>query len=428
MTTQSLFNNLVFTDLQEKVQYNSKAQFLRFAGPSICFDENSQYTYLGENNDQFQGLDNNVSLTHTPLPLEVKESSNLLKTKSLNKKFKLAKIHSLRVSKCSIPLSSNINIKRVDDNVYYNNLTSCKSSVCNKCRQKREIEDKKRIDRILSNAFLLNSKVLFTTLTIPHSRKESFDALYKELIDSFTLITRRKSLKEKYQYDFIKKVETTLSIKNGFHNHLHILFIFPESVNVDVSNFSALFYSEWSKVAKKNYGKQCDKKGYKSFEITSNEGISTYFSKSNDLAFELSNSTTKQAKKDNINVLDLLTEYEKTGKKCYLNAFHEYEKGINNKNIITYSRSIKKYESCTKNDIDELNKEPIDICTFTKALFMLLVRNNKEVEVLHLIKQFDFENDDFYRLIYSLQSYFKKEMNVDTSFCLERFKFDLIDT
>ncbi len=339
--------------------------------------------------------------------------------------------YSEKVRSCQTPLLSKVGVTRNG----YTSLTTCKSKVCPHCLMRKEEDNRKKVQSVIEQSLLSGYTVMFFTFTGKHNRFESYEQLRKELIKSFTKIlsnSKYKKLKEEYDViGFIKKVEETFQITNGWHNHLHVLFILDSDKNAD--DFINQMFKMWSNQYLKNYGKKLDRKGFIAKEISCHEGISRYMSKSWSISDEMTMSSKKRGK--GIHPIHLIRKYNETGNKRYLSAFKEYESTQYYK-AVTFSHGIKthfsyevmlKYDqiknSALKQRKKQLSEEDKMLFDPNKVLFdvekelFLKIRNTSiPANVLEIINNTYHSQSDFWTMIENVELYFSDGVGLNVFF------------
>lgn len=387
-----------------------------------------QHSFLGkdspEKNDNLYGYNSNIGPEEKTQKHKIGPSQK--KIAHIKEGYSLKKSisnFSSKVKQCGKPIDISVGVTQLG----FTNLSTCKDKLCPHCLQISEEKHKKKIREIIEKSFLEGFKIMFLTFTHKHNKKEKYENLRDEIVKCFTAITRSskyKKLEEKYDIKaYIKKLETTFQLTNGFHNHIHLLLIFNS--DEDTTKLIDAFYEMWENQHSKKFGKKLSKQCFKSMSIINEVGISRYMAKSWSISDEISSSSKKNGK--GIHPIFLIKKYEETGNKKYLSAFLEYDSSSGKKSI-TYSQQINRiFELETLIKHDEIN--PIDskieisrelnkvIFNINKSLYKVIAYNNLESDIIEIINLFYNSEDDYWKTIYHVKIFLDSEIpSYDVSF------------
>ncbi len=339
--------------------------------------------------------------------------------------------YSDRVNTCQTPLMSKVGVTRNG----FTNLSTCKSKACPHCTMRKEEKEMKKIKEIIEQSLLSGYKILFITFTGKHDRFESYEELRDELIKAYERMqnsSKCEKLKKEYGlFGYVKKVEETFQITNGWHNHLHVLFILDTKKDTD--NFVDKMFEMWSNQYSKNYGKTLDRKAFVSKEVTTQEGISRYMAKSWGISDEMTISSRKKGK--GVHPMYLIRKYKETGNTRYLSAFKEYESAMYKKSI-TYSQGLSKafsYEvmlkyaeiknmclDVRKEELSEEGKMLFDpnkiLFNLCKSLYSNIRNKSMRGNILDIINSTYHSASDFWIMIENVELYIAEEIQQDVFF------------
>ena len=130
------------------------------------------------------------------------------------------------VAQCQKPINSNrIGVSKVG----FTNLSTCKNKLCPHCLIIKEEKEKKRVKEYVDKSFMSGFKLLFITFTTHHNKHEKYENLFNLITQCYSYMLKNdkyKRLCKKYNVKgFIKKIETSVSLENGWHPHIHLLLI-----------------------------------------------------------------------------------------------------------------------------------------------------------------------------------------------------------
>ena len=259
------------------------------------------------------------------------------------------------------------------------NLISCGSLwACPFCSFSSSAVRSAQISNILSGWKILGYSTSFATLTVSHNKNTRLDTLWDSLLISYKNFQQGKgyqNLKTKYNIvGSVRAVEATYG-KNGWHLHIHLVFMHTTKINI--SNLSDSVYSRWETVTRAN-GLQTSKSGFDIRRSFSDSGLSSYLNKNNyDLGKELTNTYNKKYAVSRTpftilynlketNQVDCLCVNHETGElisknKCDICLWRDWEKTSRGKRQLGYSgkKEIKALLSCLDEDIDKAEQNLI---------------------------------------------------------------------
>lgn len=305
--------------------------------------------------------------------------------------------------------------------VRYNNLQSCNSVwSCPVCSEKISIHREHEVRTICNNAQKEGFQLHFLTLTIPHKFNQNLKVLKDSLAEVLRQITKKRfytNLKKQHAIEgYIRALEVTFSFKNGWHPHLHVLYIHKSE---NFQEFSDEFYSLWAKEVEKIGLGKCSKKAYKCKEVFNEQGISEYITKW-DLSKEL---VQGQVRKDgdSYSPFALMKEYQETNNEVFLNRFLEFSMSFHGAKQLTYSREVKKKflkdkmksdkEICEEENNEEKGKI---VMAFNLNLWKKIIKLSLQADILNVYQRTYLKtNDKFKSLVDVVDFIFSNVDEVD---------------
>ena len=190
--------------------------------------------------------------------------------------------------------------------------------------------------------------VLMATFTAPHTRADSLDDLLKKMVDAYRYYTQTGSYKRAIKNAYgvvgsIRALEVTYSFTNGWHVHFHVLLFVTKSVDMPI--FEAEMFKQWQKAATK---KGLNEPSKKAFRLQDGSNVQTYLSKMGNeyqwgVAEELVKAHSKRGRMHSYSPFDFIRAYMETEKPVYAALFLEYEKAFKGRNMLVWSRGLKKH-------------------------------------------------------------------------------------
>ncbi len=278
---------------------------------------------------------------------------------------------------------------------FFTNLHTCKSvwscPVCSfKIRTQRELE----ISCVLGSALEQGFKMHFLTFTIPHRLGENLKLLQNFVSNTWRKITGTRSYKENRKKHcltgFIRSLEVTYSDRNGWHPHLHIVYIHKSK---DFEDFENLLYELWSRYINKATGKATDKQAFKCIPIYDRKGIEEYITKWNT-AKEITQSNNKSG--SGLSPFQIFKKFQSLMEinggelgelaEKYLKLFQEFCFAFKGVRFLTWSRGVKKlFQFEEKSEESICSDEEIETIAFSisKEIFKQLHNNYEHSKLLN---------------------------------------------
>lgn len=179
----------------------------------------------------------------------------------------------------------------------FTGLCLCGSPQCPRCAQiiamKRAVKLEKGLNYWLNstNENGQNRGILFITLTMSHSRKDSLEKLLAAFRKARTALTNGSSYRgrsgDRLRYQIagmLGVVEVTYSYQFGYHPHLHLLVMLDQPLTAEIAvNLTARFHKRWERALSKDgfqsIQRHTDVKPIRNFDEGSKEYIAQYLNK-----------------------------------------------------------------------------------------------------------------------------------------------------
>ena len=235
---------------------------------------------------------------------------------------------------------------------FYNGLMKCGSVWrCPVCSFKISQHRQNEIYYMSSEWLRQGGKISFITLTLRHKIKDKLNDSLDLLTSEFRKLQGTKAYKgieKKYNIKgFVKTLEITFGMSNGWHPHLHLL-VFHETENF--KNFHSEFIKIWCK--RKNV--KALERSQMAINVYDGAGVSEYVTKW-DMTKEMTRSNFKDTKTDEqrytpFSILRRLANKDKEfteNEQGIFDTLHylflEYCKATKGKHFISVSKKMKQY-------------------------------------------------------------------------------------
>ncbi len=281
---------------------------------------------------------------------------------------------------------------------FYSNLMSCGSvwrcPVCSfKITKTRQVE----VFKLLKFYQQQGNNMTFLTLTLRHSRKASVHYYLKVLLEEFRKFQRVRRFSEfrKSYIGVIKTLELTYSDRNGWHPHLHLLFVHEKGITHDyVAKLLNGLLPFWCKRPKIN----ATIKNQKFKPVYTTEDISDYITKW-DVSKEITQSNLKKAKKESTTGFGLLADYldGKIDYSSMSSSYLMYVTATKYKNHIIVSPELRKQYKIvnpnTKEDWEIVKNELVEKFLFSIGYELWRVIVERDIAPL-LLSAYDYGGFD----------------------------------
>lgn len=143
------------------------------------------------------------------------------------------------------------------------------------------ITEKRRIElkQVVEAARASNLRVLLVTLTFSHRAGEPLGPMLDKLLGALRWLTRQRrwvKLRDRSAFvGWVRALECTYRMLNGWHPHLHLLMFLP--VGIDAEAFGWAFQAQW-RMALRHFGLDCDMAHGCNVKDT-NEAVAEYLQK-----------------------------------------------------------------------------------------------------------------------------------------------------
>ena len=208
------------------------------------FNQNfvSKLTPLGNLTNYSANLTNIDSLEVNNFKYQLRKDKIVLKNK-------LSAYGIPRVYRCgTIPIDKDIKhvqlVQGQKDNIYYSNMQRCGSVwMCPDCMYKIMKERADNIYRQLTIHKAEKKTVLFVTFTTQHKKHETLKDVKERILKAFNFANTSRAWKEKSKQskvEFLRVLEVLHGL-NGWHPHLHCVFIGNKELINDINTFVRLY-------------------------------------------------------------------------------------------------------------------------------------------------------------------------------------------
>ena len=258
------------------------------------------------------------------------------------------------------PDKKEVQVRRKDDgNAYFANLMTCGAvHVCPICVAKIQAVRTAEVRQALDN---WDGDALMVTYTVPHTRQMRL----KPLLDSFLEAHRRltkgaswKRLREQYGlHGSIKALEVTWGQSNGWHPHLHVIYVVQKGHEVGFDSLQSTIYKHWVRACEAvgitGLSERC------AVDVGDATEVKSYLTKSGteyqwNAEHELVKSATKRGRGKRYTPFDMLRSYlEQPDDGQMLKLFAEYAEAFKGRRQLRWSPGLKKELLNTEGQTDE---------------------------------------------------------------------------
>lgn len=296
-----------------------------------------------------------------------------------------------RVAKCGQKaIGSRVTLHSHGGNAHFGGIETCSSVwACPVCAAKITEGRKTDVEAVLKAHSEAGGTAFMATLTIPHHRFQKA----KELRDTVTQAWRKVKagkawIKAREQYRWlgdIRALEITHG-DNGWHPHLHILFLFePGTTEADFYGFGEWLYRAWSNAVCRLGMGLCSRGAFTFEKADYQKGAADYVSKWG-AAMELTKGHIKKGRGGRT-PWQILGDFSDAGKSRDRELFREYALAFKGARQLTWSRGIRdRYLSVSEVTDDELANEPqiqeTHTATLDRGIFDAIVSKRITAHVL----------------------------------------------
>jgi len=227
------------------------------------------------------------------------------------------------------------------DSVHLSNLQVCGSVwTCPVCSAKISARRSEQVKSVLSQSGLTP---ILATLTLQHSLQDSLTGLTKDMRSGYSFLMSGRARQQFFEdfgiRGYIASRETRFGFKNGWHPHMHVLFL-SDKTNLDEDEIKGRIVERYgAKLEKLGYlvnEHTVDVKVWKNDEI--DEAGSCYLTKSS-LEMEVTGGGLKESAYS-YSPFQLVDMYDKTGNEIFAEKFREYANATKGFRVLTFSRGL----------------------------------------------------------------------------------------
>lgn len=250
-----------------------------------------------------------------------------------------------------------MHVRKTGDAVGFSGLASCGSVwACPVCNAR--IQAVRRLEVGTALAYVLGSGggAAFGAYTLRHHRGSSLDALWRALSKCWQAVARDYSVRALREslgvVGIIRAAEVTYGA-NGWHPHLHPVFLFSRPVSDDaVAALHAAQFAAWSRAAGRLGLEAPTLSGQDLHAVTGHTAdwdLADYFTKTTyrptaeAVGWEMTSTQTKSRSRasDSRTPWDLLDSVRLNGDADDLDLWREYEAASKGKRALTWSRGLR---------------------------------------------------------------------------------------
>ncbi len=296
---------------------------------------------------------------------------------------------------CGLPNSQNIRIAKTQQNNFnYTGLSSC-SMVwrCPVCSLKILSGRNKQINHLLTHHIKKGYSIGFLTLTMRHKKSDSLEYTFNKLNGIYRKIRQHKEFRNLTKNNLflgqIKSLEITYTNKNGWHPHIHVLYLYKTNDNVLITRFQKSIISKWAKLTNSQVKRQ-DQSIIKNLNEVGQ--YITKFDVSKELTGDFSK-TSKGIKPFQMlaamanNQIVLGTKTLKESNKLLTSLWVEYITTTKGKHRISISPEINYAYKLEEKTDDQLTKE-IDIkhivLSMSKNIMQTVINNEIKADLINI--------------------------------------------
>lgn len=279
-----------------------------------------------------------------------------------------------RIARCSWTIGKNVYIKNSISGAHYGNIERCSSiSACPCCApviragRAREIE-KAAKSHLESHG---SGSLLFLTLTVRHDASMKFSKTLDTVAEGWRRLIKNKwwrkpktGIKARFGIEgYIRALETTWGVENGWHPHAHILLFLEKPLPPQyLVNLGNMIHIKWAKWCKKELGLVPSRERGIDVQVVENDlkVLSKYLSKVDaeskrwGLGGEMARGDVKRGKKERFQPFQFLDDDMPLPRSKRFQLWNDYAEVMHGRRVITWSRGLKK-----RYEVEELDDEQI---------------------------------------------------------------------
>lgn len=312
----------------------------------------------------------------------------------------LARISSLpRCRVCGsrmIDATAGSDLKRSSGGVcHLTNFMLCGSAwACPVCSAKIRFTRAGEVLQVLAAALAEGHGELFATQTIPHGLHQALKPLIDGVTKAFHASLKGRpgrQLKADFGVTgYVRALEVTHGYVNGWHPHLHTVFITEEPTTPSTaSEFRHALYPLWcNAVTALGFGKPNATHGVDVQRVHDVDGLSSYLAKIENpegVSRELVWSDRKKGRNGNRSYFQIVGDARRNGDLTDVPIIHEHEAATRRKRIVDMSRGLKARYSLVERTDEDIAAEEIGgetLLHIDTGLVRLLVKQRGAVAEL----------------------------------------------
>lgn len=260
---------------------------------------------------------------------------------------------------------------------------------CPVCAAKITEGRKEDIEAVLKAHREAGGQAYMATLTIPHHAFQQPKELRQAVSGAYRKVKSGKrwlTAREGYQWlGDIRALEVTHG-ENGWHPHLHVLFLFkPGAGSQDFGAFGSWLFDAWARAIERLGFGSCSNSAFSWEHVTEQMGAGDYVGKWG-AALELTKGHTKKSRYGRT-PWQILEDYRVKGRKRDKALFKAYAEAFKGANQLTWSRDLRKLYLKTPVETDEALATEEDtaetqVAIMDRKVFDQVVRLGRTADVL----------------------------------------------
>lgn len=251
---------------------------------------------------------------------------------------------------------------------------------CPVCSARIQSGRREELKRLVDWADDQGKVVLFGTMTLRHNIRQSLDTVWSALGGCFKSVRTNGSVRnmraELGFSGYVRTVEVTHSPKNGWHPHIHMLYVLDREVtDTEIQALGDTEFSAWAYAAHKAGLGAPLRERYQLERVTGD--VEDYLAKAeydpkkpggtalegyrhaNSAAYELAGSATKVARQKSRTPFQILADVQDTYNADDCDLWLEYERVSKGKKALTWSNGLKKEINLIEQTDEELAEEAV---------------------------------------------------------------------
>jgi hypothetical protein len=283
-------------------------------------------------------------------------------------------------------------IKRGEHGAFYSGLVTCGSVWhCPVCARKIAAGRRKEVEDVARLHQKSGGVAYMATLTVRHGIHQHAKPLKDKISEAWTKLQQgRKWIDAKTAVGLtgsIRALEVTHGT-NGWHPHLHVLFLFDTDDQLAADAFGKWLYARWSEMVGKVGLGTTDADAFTFTQCTSAVVAGDYVAKWGP-DYELTYAHLKTGKRGSRGPWMLLTDAQ-NGMNEAGDLFKEYAKAFKGSRQLTWTKGLNKYRKAVATDDEIAAKEPPAqvVVRISEAGFEILKEKRLQAAVLEAADNF----------------------------------------